>query len=71
VLVRRVGGRGEEAAAELLGEAALVWIALDEPAVVGAVADRIAPVLQGVGLDALETLASAGWVAARNPGACR
>ena len=32
VLVRRVGGRGEDAAAELLGAAALVWIAVDEPA---------------------------------------
>ena len=32
VLVRRVGGRGEDAAAELLGAAALVWIAVVEPA---------------------------------------
>ena len=31
VLVRRIGAHGDDAAADLLGEAALVWIALDEP----------------------------------------
>jgi hypothetical protein len=31
VLVRRIGEVGDEAAAELLGAAALVWVALDEP----------------------------------------
>jgi hypothetical protein len=31
VLVRRVGARGEGAALDLLGSAALVWVALDAP----------------------------------------
>ena len=41
VLVRRVGGQGEDAAAELMDAAALVWVALDQPATVQRVAARI------------------------------
>jgi ribosomal protein S12 methylthiotransferase accessory factor YcaO len=32
VLVRRISASGDDAAADLLGDAALIWIALDEPA---------------------------------------
>lgn len=41
VLVRRIGDHGDDAAAELMGAAALVWVALDEPGTVRAVTARL------------------------------
>jgi hypothetical protein len=49
VLTHRVGADADEAAGELIGTVALVWLALDEPATATQLADRLAD----AGLDGL------------------
>ena len=41
VLVRRVGGRGEHGAADLIGEAALAWLAVDEAGSLNEINERL------------------------------
>jgi hypothetical protein len=62
VLVRRVGGQGEDAAAELMGAAALVWVVLDEPATVKGVMDRLPSEGLDVGASDLELLVDRRWL---------
>lgn len=62
VLVRRVGAIGHDAAADLLGDAALVWIALDEPGTTSAIIERIAPTLPDVDTCVVGSLVVGDWV---------
>jgi hypothetical protein len=63
VLVRRIGRQGNDAAAELVGEAALAWITLDEP---GTGNDMVARGLDGglrADLDAaIDQLEVQAWI---------
>jgi hypothetical protein len=67
VLVRRVGGHGEDAAAELFGEAALAWIALDEPGTIAIVVNRTTGVTLDITAEVLRVLASRGWLWTSGP----
>lgn len=63
VFVRRIGDRREDAAAELMGEAAMVWIALDEPGTLSATIDRLFDVgAAPIGDQTVSTLLSSGWL---------
>lgn len=67
VLVRRVWPKdGEDEAADLLGAAALVWIALDEPGTRADVVERLADADQQLPDDlldeTLEQLLATGWI---------
>jgi hypothetical protein len=66
VLVRRIGGRGEAAAAELIGGAAVAWVALDEPATRSELRTRLSEGLMlGAEIGAIDQLLSAGWAELR------
>lgn len=72
VLVRRVWPEiGREEAADLLGSAAMVWIALDQPGTAQDIIDRLAEVDQVVELGDLETtlrqLIEHGWIVRGRP----
>jgi hypothetical protein len=63
VLVRRVRAAGNGAASELFGSAALLWVALDEPASTRDVRDRMELVTTGDDWDAvIDVLIREGWV---------
>lgn len=67
VLVRRVWPKGDEDhAADLLGVAALIWVALDEPATMVELADRLTDADQVIASDdlqeTLDSLLQTGWV---------
>jgi hypothetical protein len=52
VLLQRVGGPADEAATDLIGDVAYIWLALDEPATAHQLAERLAEA--GVDIDDLE-----------------
>lgn len=67
VLVRRVWPKeGEDEAADLLGVAALIWVALDEPATVAELDDRLTDADQVIPPDdvrqTLDSLLATGWI---------
>ncbi len=76
VLVRRPGRRDDDAAADLIGNAALVWVALDDPATTAELLERmhdagVAPSAAPHATDSspeavlaatVEVLAAAGWI---------
>ncbi len=66
VLARRIGASGEHAAAELSGPAALVWIALDDPASTEAVLVRLEESGIEIGVDDIGVLVDAGWIVSRS-----
>lgn len=61
VLVRRIGGQGEDVAAELMGEAALVWVVLDEAGEFDEIERRIGGA-SGISRRDVEFLAEAQWI---------
>ena len=66
VLVRRVGDRTEHAAGELLGGAALVWVAAEEWCTIDEIAsDTELPV--DVAQEAADLLLAANWIEAGDP----
>jgi hypothetical protein len=63
VVVRRIGASGDATAADLLGDVALIWIALDEPAGSAALSDRlVAAGVEPVGRKPVLDLVSNGWL---------
>jgi hypothetical protein len=61
VLVRWVGGRGDGASSELLGAAAVVWAALDEPRTSGTLAASLDADEATIGA-AVDALSTAGLI---------
>jgi hypothetical protein len=63
VLVRRIGDRGEGSAADLSGDAALAWIALDTPGTYSEISQRLADAAAAsADLGVIESLLSVGWL---------
>jgi hypothetical protein len=68
VLVRRIGEHGENAAVDLLGEAAFIWIALDEPGTLQQLCRRLKNAdtanadTASVAFKAIGPLTAGGWL---------
>jgi hypothetical protein len=67
VLVRRVDiGGGSDGTAELVGDAALAWIVLDEPGTHNEITDRLLPAQASqIGTGWIEHLLILGWLCSR------
>ena len=66
VLVRRIGDLTDDGCADLIGFAAAVWVALDEPASLGELSARLADAgidsIDADLVDAVAALVERGWI---------
>lgn len=72
VITLRVGDRSEQAANELFGTAAMVWLALDEPATSDQLGARLADAdIDTDWADGFDLLRASGLIVAAGPGIVR